>query len=315
MLAIVSVTAPIFMLIAMGYAAIRWRILPYEIIPGLGRFVLYFAMPGLILHTLSSMKIEEVIDVNFIIAYGVGSLLMLTIGLLISLAIFKNEPVLASLKAMGMSISNTPYFGFPVLLQVVGGVAGQAFSMALLVETLLIIPLSMALLEFSTSRSSGMSMRRVLIAVHKRMLRNPLLIAIVTGMLISALNIKLPNAVSITLEMLGRSSATLALFVIGASLVDSPLKGKLAGITPMLFGKLIAHPVLVALLIWLLPPFDKNLQLAAIVLAAMPMMSIYPIFGSQYGYRNFATSTLMLTTICAFFTLSALLLFLDIFPA
>ncbi len=311
MLAIVSITTPIFLLIAIGYAAVRWRILPHEAIPGLGRFVLYFAMPGLIIHTLSSMKVEDVIDTSFILAYGLGSLLMLGFGLLISIKLFKDEPVLASLKAMGVSMSNTPYFGFPVLLQVVGGTAAQAFSMALLVETLVIIPLCMALLEFTSSRSKDMSLGRVLIRLHKRMLRNPLLIAIVIGMLISALNIRLPDPINTTLEMLGRSSATIALFVIGASLVGSPLKGELGGITPILLGKLIAHPVMVVLLIWLLPPFDPQLQLAAILLAAMPMMSIYPIFGSQYGYRNFTASTLMLTTICAFFTISGLLMFIQ----
>ena len=311
MLAIVSITTPIFLLIAIGYAAVRWRVLPYEAIPGLGRFVLYFAMPGLILHTLSSMQFSEVLDFSFIIAYGLGSLLMLGLGLLISLKVFKNEPVLAALKAMGVSMSNTPYFGFPVLLQVVGGTAAQAFSMALLVETILIIPLCMALLEFTTSRSTGMSLGRVLIKLHKRMLSNPLLIAIVVGMLISALDITLPDPINITLEMLGRSSATVALFVIGASLVDSPLKGKLGGITPMLIGKLIAHPLMVVFLIWLLPPFDPKLQLAAVLLAAMPMMSIYPIFGSQYGYRNFTASTLMLTTVCAFFTISGILMFIQ----
>lgn len=311
MLAIVSITTPIFLLIAIGYAAVRWRILPPEAVPGLGRFVLYFAMPGLIIHTLSSMKIEEVIDTKFILSYGLGSLLMLGLGLLISLKVFKNEPVLASLKAMGVSMSNTPYFGFPVLLQVVSGTAAQAFSMALLVETLVIIPLCLALLEFTSSRSKDMSLARVLIRLHKRMLRNPLLIAIVVGMIISALNIKLPDPINITLEMLGRSSATIALFVIGASLVGSPLKGKLGGITPMLIGKLVAHPLMVALLIWLLPPFDPELQLAAVLLAAMPMMSIYPIFGSQYGYRNFTASTLLLTTICAFFTISGILLFIQ----
>ncbi|NLO55336.1 MAG: AEC family transporter [Gammaproteobacteria bacterium] len=308
MLAIVSITTPIFLLIAIGYAAVRWRVLPPEAIPGLGRFVLYLAMPGLIIHTLSSMKIEQVIDLNFILAYGLGSLLMLGLVLFLSLKVFKDEPVLASLKAMGVSMSNTPYFGFPVLLQVVESSAGQAFSMALLVETIVIIPLCMALLEFNNSRSSGMSLGPILIRLHKRMLRNPLLIAIITGMLISALNIPLPDPINITLKMLGGSSATIALFVIGASLVGSPLKGELGSITPVLIGKLGLHPLIVALLIWLLPPFDPQLQLAAILLAAMPMMSIYPIFGSQYGYRNFTASTLMLTTICAFFSISAILM-------
>lgn len=311
MLAIVSITTPIFLLIGLGYASVRWQILPHEAIPSLGRFVLYFAMPGLIIHTLSSMEIHEVIDLNFILSYGLGSLLMLGIALFLSTKVLKDEPVLGSLKALGVSMSNTPYFGFPVLLQVVNNSAGQAFSMALLVEIIVIIPVCMALLEFNSSRSSGMTLGPILIRLHKRMLRNPLLIAIVTGMLISALNIQLPDPVNITLKMLGGASATIALFVIGGSLVGSPLKGELGSITPVLVGKLIMHPLLVALLIWLLPPFDPQLQLAAILLAAMPMMSIYPIFGNQYGYRNFTASTLMLTTICAFFSISAILFFVQ----
>ncbi len=311
MLAIVSITAPIFLLIAIGYAAVRSRLLPYDAIPGLGRFVLYFALPSLIVNTLSSMDIEEVIEPGFILAYALGSLLMIGLGLLLTLKILKNEPVLASLKAMGMTVSNTPYFGFAVLLQVLDNVAGQALAMAMLVETLLIIPLSMTLLEFHASRSIGMSLGRVLIKLPQRILRNPLVIAITSGIVISSLDISLPQAVSTTLEMLGRSSAAIALFVIGASLVGSPLKGTLSGITPVLIGKLLIHPLLVGLIIWLLPPFNPELQLAAVLLAAMPMMSIYPIFGTQYGYRNFTASTLMLTTITAFITISLILLFIQ----
>ncbi|WP_098418579.1 hypothetical protein [Marinobacter sp. LV10MA510-1] len=78
-----------------------------------------------------------------------------------------------------------------------------------------------------------------------------------------------------------------------------------------MIGKLLIHPLLVGLIIWLLPPFNPELQLAAVLLAAMPMMSIYPIFGTQYGYRNFTASTLMLTTITAFITISLILLFIQ----
>src|SRR5690554_3681820 len=94
MLAIVSITTPIFLLIGLGYASVRWRILSHEAIPSLGRFVLYFAMPGLIIHTLSSMEFHEVIDLNFILSYGLGSLLMLGIALFLSTKVIKDEPVL-----------------------------------------------------------------------------------------------------------------------------------------------------------------------------------------------------------------------------
>ncbi|MBM7456627.1 hypothetical protein HNR62_002524 [Oceanisphaera litoralis] len=309
MLAILSITAPIFLLIGLGYGAVRWRIIPTETVPGLGRFVLYFAMPGLILSTLSKMRIEDVIDPGFMLAYGLGSLLLMGIGLL-GFRLWRQEPVLASLKTMGMVMPNTPYFGFPVLLQVVDSVAGQALALAMLVEALLIIPLSMALLEFYSSRDGNQSLGQVLLTLPKRVLRNPMIIAILVGLLFALLELRLPPALTTTLDMLGRSSAAVALFVIGASLVGSPLRGQVGGMMPVLAGKLIAHPLLVGLMIWLLPPFNPDLQLALLLLAAMPMMSIYPIFGSQYGHRHFAAGTLLLTTISAFITISVLLLFI-----
>lgn len=308
MQAIISITAPIFLLIGIGYAAVRWRIIPTETIPGLGRFVLYFAMPGLIINNLSKMHIGDVLEPGYILAYSLGSLLLMGLGLLL-FRLLRQEPVLASLKTMGMVMPNTPYFGFPILLQVVEGVASQALAMAMLVEALLIIPLSMALLEFHSSRHGNQSLSQVLLTLPRRVLRNPMIIAILVGLLIALLELRLPSALSTTLNMLGQASAAVALFVIGASLVGSPLRGKVGAMLPVMAGKLIAHPLLVGLMIWLLPPFNPDLQLALLLLAAMPMMSIYPIFGSQYGHRHFAAGTLLLTTLGAFISVSLLLLF------
>jgi hypothetical protein len=39
-------------------------------------------------------------------------------------------------------------------------------------------------------------------------------------------------------------------------------------------------------------------------MAAMPMMSIYPIIGGNYGYRNLCASILLVTTVLSFVTIS-----------
>jgi hypothetical protein len=307
-LAVVSITAPIFILIALGYGAVRFRLMPAEAVPGLGRFVLFFAMPALIFHTLSNLSFRQVIEPHYLLAYAGGSLLLLLLGLLLTLLVLKNEAVLASFKAMGMVVPNSAFFGYPVLLQVFGEPPARAFAMALLVENLLIIPLALALLEFHANRHNGHSLGRVLLGLPGRVLRNPLVLAIAAGTLASALNLTLPQAMTTSLELLGRASAAVALFVIGGSLVGSPVRGNLAGMSTVMLGKLVAHPLLVALMVWWLPPFEPELQLAAILMAAMPMMSIYPIIGGQYGQRSFAASTLLLTTAAAFVTLSVILL-------
>jgi len=59
--------------------------------------------------------------------------------------------------------------------------------------------------------------------------------------------------------------------------------------------------------VWLLPPFAPDLQKAVIIMAAVPMMAIYPILGERYSYRAFCASALLVTTIAAFFSLALVL--------
>lgn len=75
----------------------------------------------------------------------------------------------------------------------------------------------------------------------------------------------------------------------------------------MVIGKLIIHPLLVLSMILLLPDFDPDLQIAAVLLAAMPMLSIHPIVGGAYGYRQQCASILLVATLASFFTLSLVL--------
>jgi hypothetical protein len=179
------------------------------------------------------------------------------------------------------------------------------------VETLLIIPLMLTLLEFHSARAQGKPLGQALYRLPGRILRNPLLIAIAAGITASLIELRLPAPLQASLEMLSRTSAALALFVIGGSLVGSRLQGQWRGLGMVLAGKLVLHPLLVALMVWWLPPFDSRLQQGVILLAAMPMMSIYPIFGLQYGHRAFASNALLLTTAAAFVSLSVILLLLS----
>ncbi|GAB2875524.1 hypothetical protein GCM10027277_50960 [Pseudoduganella ginsengisoli] len=52
---------------------------------------------------------------------------------------------------------------------------------------------------------------------------------------------------------------------------------------------------------------DPQLRRAAILMAAMPMMSIYPIVAQAYGLENRSAAALVLTTSASFVTLSVLL--------
>lgn len=312
MLAVLATTAPIFVLIALGYAAVRTGLMPAESIPVLGRFVLYFPLPALIFHTLAGLDFHQVVHPHFMMAYGGGSLLLFTLGLFASRALFRSARESGGLKALGMAMSNSAFFGYPVLLQVFDDPPTVAFAMALMVENLLIFPLALVVMELTAGGKSDDPPRAsVSLNIWKslllRVVRNPLILAILAGVAVSAIGFGLPAFLDTSLQMLARVTAAVALFVIGGSLIGNRLQGDLLEISWVVVGKLIFHPLLVLSMIWLLPDFDPGLQMAAVLLAAMPMLSIYPIIGSAYGYRKQCASILLVATLASFLTLSLIL--------
>ncbi len=80
MLDILAITSPIFLIIALGYVAVRQNIIAQDVARGMGAFVMNFALPALLVKTLSGRPIADIIHGEFLIAYGGGSLIILTIG-------------------------------------------------------------------------------------------------------------------------------------------------------------------------------------------------------------------------------------------
>jgi predicted permease len=302
-----NIIVPIFLVIGIGYLAVRTELIPRSVIPGMGRFVLYFCLPALIFTTLISTDILAAMTPYYLIAYGVGSLLAYLIGFAFSKGALKATTSEASLNGLGMSLSNSAFVGYPVLLQVFGALPAAAFTMTLLVENLLIMPLALMVLELSRALSEGGNTREVIRRFVQRLITQPILLAIVCGTLYSVSGFSLPGAVSGGLDFLANASAGVALFVIGGSLVGISVKGEIWKISWVTVGKLCIHPLLVAFMVFLLPPFDRQLQVIAILAASIPMLSIYPVIAGNYLDPSRYAATLVVATLASFFTLSVVL--------
>lgn len=312
MLTVLSTISPIFILITLGYIAVRSGLMPGEMIPGLGRLVLYFTLPALIFSTLIRISFTAVLEPAFLLAYGLGSVLTFVAGILLHTFLIKRQHITTGITALGMSLPNSAFMGYPVLLQVMGEAPTIAFSMALMVENIVIFPLAMTVVEYSAGKNKrGTNVFAVWKKVLKRVLKNPIILAILAGVSASMLTLELPQFVDRSLQMLSQASVTVALFYIGGALVGAPVRGNISEMSLVALGKLVIHPLLVLTLVWALPDFDHKLQLSAILLAAMPMLSIYPIIGGHYGYRDFCAGTLLATTALSFVSISVILFILS----
>jgi predicted permease len=211
---------------------------------------------------------------------------------------------------MGMTCSNSSFVGYPILLLTVAPVAAMALALNTLVENLVVIPLLMGLAERSRGQAGHWTV--VVGQSLRRLASNPIILALVAGLLVSVMRWQLPEPLMRGINLFSVSSAGLSLFVIGGTLVGLPMGGMGRQILPIALAKLVLHPLAVLLAISALPrlgvaALDTSLRMAAVLLAAMPTMSIYPILAQSYGKENLGAAALLATTVASFFSLSGLI--------
>lgn len=302
MLNVLSIVAPIFIAIAIGYGLAKSEILPKESVRGLGIFVLYVALPALIVKALVRSPLTELIDLRYLAAYGFGSAVVF--GLAFALARFGQRGSLqrSALASLGSAASNSGFIGYPLAALVIGPPAIIGLALCMLVENFLIIPAALALAEAGTQAKAPLGKTLKTSAVG--LIKNPIMIAILIGTLLSAFGIGLPAPVLKTIDLFATASAPVALFAIGASLVGLQVRGLGGDAGQIVVGKLLLHPLMVYLGFKLVGPVDPALASTGIIMAAMPMISIYPLIGQRYSLGDMCAAALLLSTVLSVLTIT-----------
>ena len=311
MLAILSITFPIYAAVALGYVTVRRGVFKPEQMPVFGGYVMNIALPALLFNAVASRDVGEVFNLTYMAVFLCGSLATIAIAWLWFSAIGLS-PKRRAVAVMGTTCPNSGFIGYPVMLLIFPGLAGQILALNMLVENFVIIPICLALLEAAKDEGEarvGRKIARILLGV----LRRPMVIGLLAGLAVSVANIAMPEAVTRLFAMLAASASALALFVIGGSLVGVPFRGHRAAAIQIVLGKLLLHPAMVALAVLAAPvlglaPLGDDLRVAVILSAAIPMFSIYALFAQEVGHEGMASIAQILATAGAFLTLNALLL-------
>lgn len=303
MSSILNITLPIFLLIGLGYGLVRSGVFTSEQFRALGRIIISVALPALIVRALSKGTVSEVLNLQYVAAYGGGSLVVLFVGLTIGLWIRRRPLTVAAIRSLGMSNSNSAFVGFPVAYQLLGAPAVVGLALNLIIENVILIPIVLALAELGQGERA--SVTRVLARTFISLIKTPILIAVALGMLLAVTGVGLPLPIERTVDMLANMAAAGSLLVIGGSLVGLRMQGLAATISIIGVGKLILHPLAVLGGLTLLQMESQDLRAAALIYAASPMLSMFPLLGARYGQEGPCAAALLATTVASFFTLSA----------
>jgi len=303
MLTVLSLTAPIFLLIAVGYVCVWRGLLPSDGLPVMGRYVMVLAMPALLFRSLVEQRVSDVLEPRYLAVYALGSVTVFLGGFFYARRVHGLGTTASAFRGIGMSASNSGFVGLPLVLQVIGPHGVVAAALTFLVESLLMLPLLIGFAESGVPGHAGAG--AIARRVGGMLIRTPLILSLVFAGIGLALGVRPTGVVAKAIDMLAASSGPVALIVIGGTLYGLSARGLVRPVSEVVIGKLILLPLAMILFMMLIPIADRDLRHAAVLIASTQMLSIYPVLAQPYGEQRFCAAAQLVANLAAFFTISS----------
>ena len=293
-------TIPFFALIGLGYSAATVKFFSAEATKYLTRFVFYFALSAMLFRFSSDLSLGELYDPEFILAYLSASIVVYLLAT--AVAMFKNKPSSeAAVEAQCSVIGNVGFLGIPMLAILMGAKAVGFIMIILAVDLIVFGSLIILIIVVSKDKKLDIFLfYRLLIGL----LKNPMIVSIICGLLWSASGWSLPGPVSDFIIMLGSAATPGALFAIGASLAQKTAE-KFETAAWLSFCKLILHPLAVCVAVFYV--FEVELYAATVMIAAASLPVAGNIFMVAEHYNvapKRASAAIFLSTVFSIFTVS-----------
>jgi len=304
---LLNTVAPVFGIMLLGFLAVRAGMLEEAGVKGLVLFVFNFALPLLLFRSLATTELPEDIQWSFIFSFYGGSFTCFGIGLALGRLLFHRTLDQQAIFGMSAGFSNTVLLGIPILITAYGPSATLPIFLLIAFHGPTLMPLTTALIQLSRGREVSATQQAK--AVGLELVRNPIIMGLLLGLLSNLSGLVLPGGLDRTIELLGSSAIPCALFAMGASLAGYPLFGDVTPAVLLASVKIILHP----LLVWILavPVFGlEGIWVpVAVTMAAMPTGVNAYLFGARYdAAQGVAARTILLGTVVSVGTISLVLL-------
>ena len=298
--ALINVVIPVFGIILTGYLAGRFGVLVPESAAALNRFVYYFAIPSATFIFAARAPIDRIFDWPFIGAFVSGSVLTLLIALIVGRLWFRHDTATLSarlresIRRIGQTFASNLdrdallELALSTAIDAVQATSGRRRStsstrtaiIAALIYVVLFLTSVIAVLE--AARTSDLSPLRMAPQLAGTLLRNPVVISPLLGVLYSMTALPLPKALSNYLDLMAAAVGPGALFAVGLSLVGRKLTSNAGEVIWLSALKTAVNPILTFVLVTYVFVMDPFWSQAAVILSAMPVGTNPYVIAQQY---------------------------------
>lgn len=306
---VVNALVPVFLIVALGAGLRKGGFLRPGHHRNLNRLAYWVGLPCLLFHKTANASFQTGPALRIFGVLFVGAAACILGAFLLSWLMGVERRTIGTFVQASYR-GNLAFVGLPVILGLAAGGAGSdaAHMETVAVQALApVVPMynvvAVLVLLIGRKETGSGGARRLLVQFGT----NPLLLACVLGILCARLDLGMPWALDRGLEALGRMALPLALIGLGASLVESGVRGRVVLSVSASVLKLLCAPLagyLAGLWIGLSP---VEMTVALVFLATPTAVSSYVLAEQMGGDEALAASSVVICTLLSVVALAVVL--------
>ena len=286
-------TLPLFILILLGFLAVKLGRWQKTVTDSLTKFTFYIAFPIMLFQIMSHFSEQSEIDIKLLLVFFGGSFIVFAIGCLIASKIFKLNGSQSTLFAMGGIYTNTVFVGIPIIKMLLGDQAIPIVAIIVIFNALILWTLATVSIEFvQMGKLSGRSFIKAL----KNVSKNPIIIGIFTGIVVNYIGLPIPNFINQSTKMVSDMTAPLSLIVLGMGLAEYKIRDQLLITGSICLLKLAILPIVTYIVGKLLGLPTLELQVVVLLSSVSIAINCYMMARQFEVLQGPIASSLLIST-------------------
>ncbi|MCC6869411.1 MAG: AEC family transporter [Burkholderiales bacterium] len=293
---IAALTAPLFLLVAIGYALSRFGHWPKVISDALTRFVFAVAVPALLFRLMSDVSHLPLVDHRLLIAYFGGCAITYVAARRFAAHAFAMDGVGQSVFGMGTIFSNNVLLGIPIAKVALGETSLPMVSLILVFNSFLLWTVVTVSIEWARNRDLSV---RGITRTARDVVTNPIVAAILLGTGFGFTGWPLPAIADDTLALIAQAAVPMSLIVLGMGLAEFGVRQAWRQSVAIAILKMTLFPLAVLGVAWSLGLPTRETQVV-VTMAAMPVGANVYLMARQFdALEGPVAASLVLSTVVA----------------
>ncbi len=290
---ILTTIIPIFTVIILGWFASVRGFIPPEFLGPANRLVYYIAIPAMIFRSISRSSFTSQFELKVLVITLLSILVIFGFAWCAGLITRIRQEQMSAFVQDSFH-GNLGYIGLAVAYYFLGT---EGLTRASIIAGFMMILQNLLAVIVLAMYSGDKSVKEEKWNIALRIMRNPIILSVIAGMIFSISNIKMPLIIDRSLDILSGLALPMALLIIGGSLSFKLMRLNMLSVISTGIIKLVLLPGL-SFLLFSLSGIASVDYLPGLILLASPTATVtYVMAKEMNGDTNFAVAAISTSTL------------------